>query len=171
MEGLARLFVGIGFLWVALILVWGLAAGIDQPYLWYRWAADSTGWPWLRIVYLALAVFVVPMGMLVFLKDIFGDPVASWVKWAAPGAFLAIYAFFLLVALPDTGGPLFGTIESIVAPMASQAPIIPGKLGSSWNWLLRFAMAFLILAGGPAVIGAIVGVMTGSSAKTKARRR
>ncbi len=169
MENLARLFVGIGFLWVAIILVWGLAAGVDQPYIWFKWAAESTGWPWMRPLYLALTVFVVPMGMLVFLKDIFGDPVAHWVKWAAPGAFLAIYAFFLLMALPDIGAPLFLGIESIVAPMATPPHFNPGKLGSNWNWFMRFVVAFAVLAGIPGIVGAILSVMTGSKAGVRRR--
>jgi len=169
MEGLARLFVGIGFLWVAFILVWGLAAGVDQPYIWFKWAADFSGWGWMRPVYLALALFVVPLGMLVFLKDIFSDPAAPWVKWGAPGAFLCIYAFFLLIALPDIGGPLFGSLESIVAPMAAPPRIAPGKMGSNWEWVTRFGVAFAVLAGVPALVGAVLGKMTGS--KAGARRR
>lgn len=169
MEGLARLFVGIGFLWVAIVLVWGLAAGIDQPYEWYRWAVEKSGWGWMPFVYLGLGLFVVPMGMLVFLKDIFGDPVAAWVKWGAPGAFVTIYAFFLLIALPHIGGPLFGGLEGIVAPMATPPPVGRARAGSNWDWVLRFAVAFVVLAGLPAVLGGMFGVVGGS--KSGARRR
>jgi hypothetical protein len=168
MEGLARLFVGIGFLWVAIILVWGLAAGVDQPYTWYKWARDSSGWGWMEATYLVLALFVVPMGFVVFLKDILGDPVATWVKWAAPGAFLAIYAFFLLVALPHLGGPLFGSVESVSAPVASAPAVGPGRMGSNWDWVLRFVVAFIVLAGIPGAVGAIIQMASGS--KTGVRR-
>ncbi len=164
MERLARLFVGIGFLWVAIILVWGLLAGLDQPYAWYQWARDSSGWGWMEPTYLILALFVVPMGMVVFVKDILGDPVAAWVKWAAPGAFLAIYAFFLLAALPHIGGPLILGIESVVAPLAAPPPVGPGKMGSNWDWARRFGIAFAVLAGVPGVIGAIVQMLSGSKA-------
>ena len=50
MERLARLFVGIGFIWVAIMLVWAFAAGVDQPYAWFTWAADSSGYAWMQPV-------------------------------------------------------------------------------------------------------------------------
>jgi hypothetical protein len=103
----------------------------------------------------------VPMGMLVFLRDIFGDPVSLWVKWAAPGAFVAIYALFLLVALPNIGQPLFLGITSVVAPLASPPAVGPGRIGSNWDWLLRFAVAFAVLAGVPGIIATIVGMLGG----------
>jgi hypothetical protein len=168
MERLARLCVGIGFLWAAIILIWGLAAGIDQPYAWYKWARDSSGWGWMEPTYLALALFIVPVGFVVFIKDILGDPVAAWVKWAAPGAFLAVYAFFLLMALPEVGGPLFGGIESVSAPVVTKPGVPPGRIGSNWDYALRFLVAFAVLAGIPGVVGAIVQAASGS--KTGVRR-
>jgi hypothetical protein len=167
MEALARLFVGIGFLVVAIILVWGLAAGFDQPYAWFKWAADSTGWPWMWPVYMALVLFVVPMGMLVFLRDIFGDPVRPWVKWALPGAFLAIFVFFLAVAMPDFGQPLFQSLEGLLG-RSDDLPK-PGTPGANQAWLVRFGVMFGVLAGILGVIGFVVGAMTGS--KSGARRR
>jgi hypothetical protein len=167
MEGLARLFVGIGFLVVAIILVWGLAAGFDQPYAWFKWAADSTGWPWMQPVYLALTVFVVPMGMLVFLRDIFGDPVRPWLKWALPGAFVAIYVFFLAVALPEVGQPIFQNLEGALGRTADLPRA--GSPGANQAWLVRFGVLFVVLAGALGVVGFVVGTMTGS--KSGARRR
>jgi hypothetical protein len=166
MERLGRLFVGIGFLWMAIIIVWALAAGVDQPHAWFRWAVDSSGYTWMQPVYLALA-FIVPIGMLTFLKDVFGDPGALWVKCAMPGAFLVIFAFFLLVALPDAGVPFFRALESIVNPGGSVP--LPGKPGSTTDWLMRVALTTAVWAGIPGVIGFVAGMVGGSSAG--ARRR
>jgi hypothetical protein len=110
-------------------------------------------WP----VYMALAIFVVPMGMLVFLRDIFGDPVRPWVKWALPGAFVAIYVFF----------PLFQSLEGLLGRTADLPKA--GSPGANQDWLLRFGVLFGVLAGALGVIGFVVGAMTGS--KSGARRR
>ncbi|MBI4013371.1 MAG: hypothetical protein HY359_13715 [Candidatus Rokubacteria bacterium] len=166
METLGRLFVGIGFLWVAIILLWAFAAGVDQPYAWFKWANEGLGYGWMNPTYLILTLFVVPMGMLVFLRDIMGDPLAVWVKWAAPGAFLAVYAFFLLAALPDAGRPLFFGIESVFSSGSTAGGDGPG---STTSWLVRLGIAIAVLGGVPGVLGFVVGMLTGS--KTGARRR
>jgi hypothetical protein len=170
MERIARLFVGIGFLWVALILVWAMLAGFEQPYIWFKWANEGLKQEWFHYTYLALALFVVPIGMITFLRDILGDPVAPWVKWAAPGAFLAIYALFLVAALPDIGRPLFLSLESVSEPIAPVAPTPGAKIAaeSVGAWLTRFGVAFAVLAGIPGLIGFIVATVTGS--KTGVRR-
>ncbi len=167
MERLARLFVGIGFVWVAMIVLWAVAAGVDQPYAWFKWANEGLGYAWMYPTYLALALFVVPVGMLTFVRDIMGDPVAMWVKFAIPGAFLAIYAFFLLAALPEAGRPLFFGLESVVNSGAGEP--VPGAAGSSTTWLLRLGVTIAVWAGVPGVIGAIVGMMTGSKAGIRRR--
>jgi hypothetical protein len=167
MERLARLFVGIGFVWVAIILLWGLLAGVDQPFAWFTWAADSSGYVWMRPVWLALTLLVVPIGMLTFLRDIYGDPVAPWVKWAAPGAFLAIFAFFLLIAVPSLGTSVFSALESVVNPSGPMPT--PGKPGTTQSWLIRVAVVVGLWGGVPGVIGAFVGMMTGSSKAARHR--
>jgi hypothetical protein len=96
-----------------------------------------------------------------------GDPVALWLKFAIPGAFLAIYAFFLLAALPEAGRPLFFGMESVVNPGAGEP--LPGAAGSSTSWLLRLGLTIAVWAGVPGVIGAIVGMMTGSKAGVRRR--
>jgi hypothetical protein len=165
MERLARLFVGIGFLWVAIMLVWAFAAGMDQPYAWFKWAADSSGYGWMQPVYLALALFIVPIGMLTFLRDIFGDPGALWSKCAMPGAFLVIYAFFLMVALPDAGVPFFRGLESVVNPGGSPPRL--GAPGSTSDWLIRLGLTIAVWAGIPAVIGFIIGMASGSKPRVR----
>ncbi|HEV8311299.1 MAG TPA: hypothetical protein VGW35_26870 [Methylomirabilota bacterium] len=162
-EGLARLFIGVGFVWVVIVLAVGLLGGFDKPSAYWKFLTEATGAGWLPHVYLVLTLFVVPVGMLTFLRDILTDPVALWVKWAAPGAFLAMYAFFLLAAMPDVGRPLFVGIESTISPVASPASAA-ASMGSTGSWLVRFAVAFVVLAGVPGIIGAVVGLVTGSKA-------
>jgi hypothetical protein len=166
-ERLARLCVGIGFIWVSLIVLWAIAAGVEQPYAWFKWAHEGLGYAWMYPTYLVLALFIVPAGMLTFVRDIMGDPVAMWVKFAIPGAFLAIYAFFLLAALPEAGRPLFAAISSVVNPGGSEP--VPGAAGSSTTWLIRLGLTVAVWAGVPGVIGAIVGMMTGSKAGVRRR--
>jgi hypothetical protein len=165
MERLARLFVGIGFLWVAIMLVWAFAAGVDQPYAWFKWTFEHPGYEWMEPVYLALALFVVPIGMLTFLRDIFGDPGALWSKCAMPGAFLVIYAFFLMVALPDPGVSFFRGLETVVNP--GGAVPRPGAPGSSTDWLLRLVMTIAVWAGIPGVIGFVFGMAGGSKSRPR----
>jgi hypothetical protein len=160
LESIARLFVGIGFLWIAIVLIIGIAGGFDKPSAWTKVLVEASGGTWIRHAYLALAVFVVPVGILTLLRDILTDPVALWVKWAAPGAFLVIYAFFLFAALPDIGGPFFQGIAAISPTSAGKTP----GLEETGAWLIRFAGAFAVWAGVPGVIGAVIGAMSGSKA-------
>ncbi len=163
-EAIGRLFVGIGFLWVAIILIVGILGGFDKPSTWISLLGDVTGSDVVRHVYLVLTLLVVPIGMLTYLRDILGDPVALWVKAAAPGAFVAIYLFFLLAALPDVGRPLLLGFGSIV-PLTG----LQDALDATGSWFLRFLAAFAFLAGIPAVIGKVVSLITGAG--SGARRR
>ncbi|MBI3456030.1 MAG: hypothetical protein HY002_09630 [Candidatus Rokubacteria bacterium] len=168
MERLARLFVGIGFLWMALVLAVALLGGLDTPSTYFKLLVDVTGFGWLHPVYLGLAVIVVPVGMLTFLLDILGDPVALWVKWAAPGAFLAVYVFFLLAAMPEVGRPFFLGLESVVAPIAGTRQA-DASAGSTASWLIRFGVTFAVFAGIPGVIGAVLGLVSGSKSGARGR--
>ncbi|MGH7321666.1 MAG: hypothetical protein ACRELA_18865 [Candidatus Rokuibacteriota bacterium] len=163
-EAIGRLFVGIGFLWAAIILIVGILGGFDTPITWISLLGDVTGSDVVRHVYLALTFLVVPIGMLTYLRDILGDPVALWVKVAAPGAFVAIYLLFLLAALPDVGRPFLLWFGSIV-PLTGLRDT-PDATGS---WFLRFLAAFAFLAGIPAVIGKVVSLITGVGSGVRRR--
>jgi hypothetical protein len=47
------------------------------------------------MLYMGLTFVVVPVGMLMLLRDMFGDPEPLWLKLAAPGVFASAYALFL----------------------------------------------------------------------------
>lgn len=159
-EAVGRLFVGAGFVWMVAVLVAGLLGGLDKPSEWVGFLAEVSGWTIIRHAYLALSLLVVPVGMLVYLADVLGDPVALWVKTAAPGALLAVYALFLLTALPDVGARPLLAMESLV-PVLASLPRSPDATGS---WLLRFAALFALIAGAPGVLGGLVGLMVGGRA-------
>jgi len=155
-ERLARLFVGIGFLWMAFILIVALLAGFDKPTAWLgllsaAWENQS---PWY--VYLGLTLFVVPVGMLTLLRDILGDPAALWMKLGAPGAFVAFYCLFLLAALPDIGRPFLLAFDSIT-PFGD----VVDAPSTTTSWLLRFVTAFGVLAGIPGLVGVLLKALAG----------
>lgn len=157
LENIARLFVGIGFLWIALVLLVAVLGGFDQPTTLTRLLAETIGSEIPRHVFLVLSLLVTPVGMLTFLRDILGDPVARWAKWAAPGGFVALYALFLAAAVPDAGRPFLLAFDAVTPVEGLQ-----GSPDTTGSWLLRFVAAFAILAGVPGAIGAVVGLAGGS---------
>ena len=160
MERIGRLFIGVGFLWIFVVVVVGILGGLDKPSAWVAYLDSVAGNRVISGVYGALAVIVVPIGLLAFLRDILRDPVALWVKTAAPGAFLALYALFLLSAMPDVGRPLFTWVDPSVAQVAS-LPKLSHSPEATGHWLIRFAAVLALLAGIPGGIVALVSVVTG----------
>ena len=160
LERLARLCIGVGLMWVALVVFLGLAAGLDKPSVWFR-LLDTIIDPALRgAIYLVLAVVVVPVGMLTYLRDAFGEPIPLWMKAAAPGAFVAIYALFLACTLPEVGRPL------LLAAGPAAASVLPrGTLSdapdAAWSWLARFGVGFALLAGVPGLLGLVASLLAG----------
>lgn len=163
-EGIARLFVGIGFLWMLLVLAVGLVGGFDKPTTWFRLLSEDWEPGAVRYGYLALTLFIVPVGMLTYLRDVLGDPVALWVKMAAPGAFVAVYALFLLAALPDVGRPFFLAFDSL-APVGG----LSRSLEATESWLIRFGVAFLALAGVPGFLGVVLSVVSRTGSRPRRR--
>ena len=155
-EWVGRLFVGIGFVWAAIVLVVGLLGGLDKPSAWVAFLTEVSGWPTIWRTYVGLTWVVVPIGLLVYLRDLMGDPVALWVKAAAPGALLAIYALFLSAALPDVGRPWLSAIETVV-PLAG----LRNTADATGSWFVRFLAALAVLGGVPGAIGALVSLVTG----------
>jgi len=138
----------------------GILGGLDKPSTWIAYLDSVAGNRVISDIYRVLAVIVVPIGLLALLWDILRDPVALWVKAAAPGAFLALYALFLLSAMPDVGRPLFTWVDPSVAQVVplqklSHAPDATG------HWLIRFAAVFAFLAGIPGAITALASLVTG----------
>jgi hypothetical protein len=156
-EAIGRWFVGIGFLWVVVVLVVGLLGGLDKPWGWVGFLADVSGWNVIRLAYQVLTFVVVPIGMLVYIKDVLGDPVAVWVKFAAPGAMAAVYMLFLAAAQPDLGRGMLRSVETMVPAAAGFGTGVEATGG----WVVRFLAWLALLAGIPAVIGAVIGLFTG----------
>ncbi|MBI2468331.1 MAG: hypothetical protein HYV62_11040 [Candidatus Rokubacteria bacterium] len=116
---------------------------------------------------LALTFFVVPLGILTYLRDLFGDPVGLWVKCAAPGAFVAVYGLVLVAVVPDVGRPFLLWVEGIVRPVVGLTGL-KDTLEDTGSWLVRSLAALALFAGVPGVVGAILGLASGQK---PARRR
>jgi hypothetical protein len=157
-EAIGRLFVGVGFVWAAIVLIVGLFGGLDKPSSWVGFLADVSGFYVIRYAYVALTLVVVPIGMLVYLKDVMGDPVALWVKLATPGALVATYALFLAAAMPDFGLAPLLAVESMV-PMTG----LGTGVEATGSWFLRFVTLLALLAGIPGVIGGVLGLLMGGT--------
>ena len=115
-----------------------------------------------QFLYMGLTFVVVPVGMLMLLRDMFGDPEPLWLKLAAPGVFASVYALFLAAAVPDIGQPLLLAADPLVAQF------LPGMTltrdpGDGISWLTRFGAFLTVLAAIPGVLGALVGLVTGGS--------
>ncbi len=169
-ESVARLFVGIAFLWIVIVLLVGVIGGFDKPTVWLKFIGEQFGQDrvtQIRWVMLALTFFVVPLGILTYLRDLFGDPVGLWVKCAAPGAFAAVYGLVLVAVVPDVGRPFLLWVEGIVRPIVGLTGL-KDTLEDTGSWLIRSLAALALLAGVPGVVGAILGLASGQK---PARRR
>lgn len=170
LENVARLFVGIGFLWIVLVLLVGIVGGFEKPTVWLKFLSDQGGADAVRYIQWAmwvLTLFVVPIGVLTYLRDLLGDPVALWVKAAAPGTFLAVYGLVLLAVLPDVGRPFLVGVESVVGPIVGLTGL-KDRLEDTGSWLIRFLAALGLFGGIPGVVGAVLGLFGGQK---PARRR
>jgi len=155
-EAIGRLFVGVGFLWVAIVLVVGLLGGLDKPSAWTALLAQAAGAPLVWQLYLGLTYVAVPVGFLVYLRDLMGDPVALWVKAAAPGALVAVYALLLAAAVPDVGRAWLLAADTVVS-----VPGLRATTDATGSWLVRFLVVLGVLGGIPGVAGALVTLVTG----------
>jgi hypothetical protein len=85
LERLGRLCIGLGLLWGLLVVGIRLIAGFDKPAMLAPYVDRLIGSDVRQILYLGLTFAVVPIGMLMVLKDMFGDPEPLWLKLSAPG--------------------------------------------------------------------------------------
>jgi hypothetical protein len=161
LERLGRLCVGLGLIWVLVVVGWWLLVGVDRPeevtpYLERVMSSDVRS-----TLHFALTFVVTPIGMLMLLRDMFGDPEPLWLKLTAPGVFAAVYVLLLAAALPEVGQPLLLAADPVVAR------ILPGMVLSrsptdSVSWLARFGGLLLVIAGIPGGLGLLAGLLTGS---------
>ena len=126
LERLGRLCVGVGLLWVLLVVAVGLMGGLDKPELLAPFADDMLGADFRQGLYLGLTFVVVPIGMLMLLRDMIGDPEPLWLKLSAPGVFAAVYALFLAAAAPRVGQPLLLAVDPLVTQFLPAASLTPG---------------------------------------------
>src|SRR5262249_60681146 len=120
-----------------------------------------------QFLFFLLTFVVTPIGMLMVLRDLFGDPEPLWLKLAAPGVFAAVYVLLLAAAAPSVGQPILQAADPVVTG------VLPGmKLSSSpsasLSWLARFGGLLLVIAVVPGVLGLVLGLLTGESRKHRA---
>jgi hypothetical protein len=162
LERLGRFCVGFGVLWVLLLVGLGLMVGLDKPETLAPYLDRLIGSDLRQFLYMGLTFVAVPVGMLMLLRDMFGDPEPLWLKLAAPGVFVSVYALFLAAAVPDIGQPLLLAADPLVTQF------LPGMTltrdpGDGISWLARFGAFLTVLAAMPGVLGALVGLVTGAA--------
>ena len=162
LERLGRLCVGVGLLWVLLVVAVGLMAGLDKPELLAPFIDDMLGADLRQGLYLGLTFVVVPIGMLMLLRDMIGDPEPLWLKLAAPGVFAAVYALFLAAAVPRVGQPLLLIADPLVTQFVPAASLTRDP-GDAPSWLARFAAVLVVIAGIPGILGLVAGFLAGGT--------
>jgi hypothetical protein len=161
-ERLGRLCVGVGLLWVVLIVGFWLMVGADRPEEWAPYLDRAISSGLRQFLYSALTYVVTPIGMLMLLRDMFGDPGPLWLKLAAPGVFASVYALLLAAATPEVGQPILIWADPIVAQVFPGMALGP-RATDSLTWMARFGGLLLILGGVPGALGMVVGLLTGDS--------
>ena len=162
LERLARLCVGVGLLWVLLVVAVGLMSGLDMPERLAPFADGMLGADLRRALYLGLTFVVVPIGMLALLRDMIGDPEPLWLKLAAPGVFAAVYALFLAAAAPRVGQPLLLAADPLVTQLLPASSLTRDP-GDAPSWLARFAALLAVVAGIPGVLGFVASLLAGGT--------
>ena len=162
LERLGRLCVGIGLIWVLVVVGFWLMVGLDRPEEWVPYLDRAIASNLRQALYSLLTFVVTPIGMLMLLRDMFADPEPLWLKLAAPGVFASVYALLLAAAVPDVGQPILLAADPLVAR------ILPGMAltrssADSISWLARFGGLLLVLAGIPGGLGMVLGLLSGGS--------
>jgi hypothetical protein len=160
LERLGRLSIGLGLLWVLLVVGVGLLVGLDKPEQLAPYADGMIGSNVRAVLYLGLTYVVVPVGMLMMLRDMLGDPEPLWLKLAAPGGFAAVYALFLAAAAPQVGQPLLLAADPLVTQFLPAAVLTRDPVDGS-SWLARFAALLGVIAGVPGALGFLAGLVAG----------
>lgn len=162
MERLGRLCVGVGLLWVMVIVGFWLLVGADRPEEWTPYLDRAITSDLRQFLYFALTYVVTPIGMLMLLRDMFGDPGPLWLKLAAPGVFASVYVLLLAAATPEVGQPILASADPIVAQIFPGMALGP-RAADSLTWMARFGGLLLALGVIPGVLGMVLGLLTGGS--------
>jgi hypothetical protein len=164
LERLGRLCVGVGLLWVVVVVGYWLMVGLERPEEWAPYLDRAINSDLRQALYSFLTYIVTPIGMLMLLRDMFGDPEPLWLKLAAPGAFASVYALLLAAAAPDVGQPILLAADPIVAWILPGMALGP-RSTDSLSWLARFGALLLVLSGIPGGLGMVLELLTGGSRK------
>jgi hypothetical protein len=164
LERLGRLCVGVGLLWVVVVVGYWLMVGLERPEEWAPYLDRAINSDLRQALYSFLTYIVTPIGMLMLLRDMFGDPEPLWLKLAAPGVFASVYALLLAAAAPDVGQPILLAADPIVGRILPGMALGPGS-ADSLSWLARFGGLLLVLGGIPGGLGMVLGLLTGGSRK------
>jgi hypothetical protein len=162
LERLGRLCVGLGLLWVLLVVATGLMVGLDKPTQLAPFADAMIGSDVRQVLYFGLTFIVVPVGMLMLLRDMIGDPEPLWLKLAAPGAFAAVYALFLAAAAPTVGQPILLAADPLVTQVLPNMSFTRDP-GDGPSWLARFGALLAVVAGVPGALGFVAGLLAGGA--------
>jgi hypothetical protein len=157
LERLGRFCVGFGLLWVLLVTGTGLMVGMDQPEALAPYLDGMLGADLRKALYMGMTFVVVPVGMLMLLRDMWGDPEPLWLKLASPGVFASVYALFLTAAVPQLGMPLLMSADPLVAQFLPGTALTRDP-GDGLSWMTRFGALLVVLAG---VLGMLVRVVAG----------
>jgi len=161
-ERLGRFCVGLGVIWVLIVVGYWLLVGLERPEDWSPYIDRAMSSSVRQTLYSVLSFVVTPIGMLVVTRDIIVDEGPLWIKFATPGVFASVYILFLAAAT-DIGQPLLQQADPIVARLLPSMAL--GKTATSITSLARFGGLLLILAGIPGVLGWLVGLLTGPPRK------
>jgi hypothetical protein len=162
LERLGRFCVGFGVLWVLLVGSVGLMFGLHMPELLAPYMDRVIGTDLRQLLYMGLTFVAVPVGMLMLLRDMFGDPEPLWLKLSAPGVFASVYALFLAAAVPEIGQPILLAADPLVTQFLPGMTLTKDP-ADSISWLTRFGAFLTVLAAIPGVLGILVGLVTGGS--------
>lgn len=168
LERLGRLCVGLGLLWVLLLVSVGLMFGLDQPEQLAPYMDAMIGPDVRKVLSLGMTFVVVPIGMLMVLRDMIGDPEPLWLKLAAPGGFAAVYALFLAAAAPQLGQPILLIADPLVHQMLPDVSLSRDP-GNGLGWFARFGALLAIIAGIPGVLGFLAGLVAGGGRSRSGR--
>jgi hypothetical protein len=167
LERLGRLCVGFGVIWVLMVVSLWLMVGLDRPEEWTPYLDRAISSDLRQLIFFGLTFVVTPIGMLMVLRDLFGDPEPLWLKLAAPGVFAAVYVLLLAATVPSIGQPLLLAADPVVTG------IFPGMTLSAspaarLSWLARFGGLLLVVGVLPGVLGLVLGLLTGESRRRRA---
>ena len=159
LERLGRLCVGLGFLWVVIIVGLWLTVGLDRPEEWAPYLDQILSSDVRDGIYSVLTFIVTPIGMLMLLRDMFTDEGPLWMKLAAPGVFASVYVLLLAAAAPTVGQPFLQGADPIVTKLIPGMTLSARQTDSA-SWLARFMGLLVVLGGIPAVLGVILSPFT-----------